>query len=222
MQDLKIDIGCGGAKKKGFLGIDNVAFPGVDYSVDLNSAGLPFPDQSVSHIFTSHFLEHVTNARWDGLFKEMTRVAQDKAQIEIWNPYVFTNAAFISGHLSQLSEEQYLHMGVYYPAQWSQALGAFWLIKEFQYVVSEQTLIDLSENNISLSHALRYYKEVVLEFGVFIEVCRGEWQPTTPIKTFSIESRNGKKHLLKQESYQDSKKASLLKKAVAKFSEKKL
>ncbi|WP_353570517.1 hypothetical protein [Candidatus Albibeggiatoa sp. nov. BB20] len=222
MQDLKIDIGCGGAKKEGFLGIDYVAFPGVDYSVDLNSAGLPFPDQSVSHIFTSHFLEHVTNVRWDGLFKEMTRVAQDKAQIEIWNPYVFTNAAFISGHLSQLNEDQYLHMGVYFPAQWSKALGAFWTIKEFQYVVSEQTLIDLSENNISLSHALRYYKEVVREFGVFIEVCRGEYQPVTPIKTFSIESRDGEKHLLKQEVYADNKKANLLQKAVGQFSEKKL
>lgn len=217
MQNLKIDIGCGGAKKAGFLGVDYVAFPGVDYVVDLNVDALPFPDQSVSHIFTSHFLEHVTNLRWDGLFKEMTRVAQDKAQIEIWNPYVFTNAAFISGHLSQPNEDQYLHMGVWFPAQWSQALGAYWIIKEFQYVVPEQTLIDLAENDIPLHHALRYYKEVVREFGVFIEVCRSEYHAVKPIKTFSVESRDGERHLLQQPEY-DSK---LLQKAINKFSAQK-
>ncbi len=220
MKDLKIDIGCGGAKKEGCLGIDYIALPGVDHIIDLNTGNLPFPDQSASYIFTSHFLEHVTNIRWDALFKEMTRVAQDKARIEIWNPYVFTNAAFISGHLSQPNEDQYLHMGLWFPAQWSQALGARWLIKEFQYVIAEEVLIDLAESNIPLHHALRYYKEVVREFGVFIDVCRGDSAPVVPIKTFSLETREGEKHLLKIKEY--DKKPKRLKKAIAQFSAKKL
>jgi len=35
MMVIKIDLGCGGAKKEGFIGLDNVPAPGVDHVLDL-------------------------------------------------------------------------------------------------------------------------------------------------------------------------------------------
>ena len=56
---FKIDIGCGNNKRKGFIGIDYVASSCVDYVLDLSHEPLPFEDRSVSHVYSSHFLEHI-------------------------------------------------------------------------------------------------------------------------------------------------------------------
>lgn len=56
---LKIDLGCGSAKKTNFIGVDVNHYPGVDYAADLEE-GLGFiSDNSVDEYFSSHFLEHV-------------------------------------------------------------------------------------------------------------------------------------------------------------------
>ena len=57
MQYLKLDIGCGGNKKPGTLGLDYVQQPGVDYVIDLQTEKLPFASRSVEYIHSSHFLE---------------------------------------------------------------------------------------------------------------------------------------------------------------------
>lgn len=213
-QDIKIDIGCGGNKKEGCLGVDIMALPGVDYALDLVNQPLPFADQSASYVFSAHFFEHIEQPNL--IFPEISRVAKNGAQLEFWTPYAFSNAAFITGHVSQLNEDQYMHICVWFPDFWEKVLKARWLLKEIHYVVDAQTLVDLYENNINLDYALKYYKEVVKEFGVYIEVQR-DYQGATilPRKTFSLE-RNGTKYNLKSNT---NPSMAVLEKAIAAFSE---
>lgn len=56
---IKIDIGCGAAKNKGFLGIDYRPLPGVDIVHDLESFPWPLPDECALVAVSSHVVEHI-------------------------------------------------------------------------------------------------------------------------------------------------------------------
>ncbi len=84
MVDVRLDIGCGRSKFKGTLGVDIAAVPGVNVLGDLNS-GLPFRDNSISEIYTSHTLEHVDS--FVGTMEELWRICKPDALIHIWVPH---------------------------------------------------------------------------------------------------------------------------------------
>ncbi len=56
---MKVDLGCGLAKPKGYIGTDKVSLPGVDTVFDLEKRPWPFPSESVSELRASHVLEHI-------------------------------------------------------------------------------------------------------------------------------------------------------------------
>ena len=56
---IRVDIGCGKAKKEGFIGVDIIAFEGVDIVINAGKERWPFEDNSVDEIHTSHFIEHL-------------------------------------------------------------------------------------------------------------------------------------------------------------------
>lgn len=82
---LKLDLGCGGTKKKGFIGIDAVLGPGVDIKHNIEE-GIPFSDNSVNEIYSSHFLEHVQNRKVPFILRECARVLNPKGKITIEVP----------------------------------------------------------------------------------------------------------------------------------------
>jgi predicted SAM-dependent methyltransferase len=49
-----LDIGCSANKKSGFLGVDYVAGPDVDYVLDITKDRLSFDDSSISQVFSAH------------------------------------------------------------------------------------------------------------------------------------------------------------------------
>lgn len=57
---LKIDIGCGSKKREGFVGIDRIAFEGVDHVLEVGRSRWPLANGSVEEAHTSHFVEHLT------------------------------------------------------------------------------------------------------------------------------------------------------------------
>src|SRR6478672_1639625 len=86
---VQIDLGCGNAKKEGYIGLDYVEMEQVD------------------PVFSAHFLEHIEEP--NHVFSEIGRIAKDGARIEFWTPYAFTNEAFLYGHLHFLTEEMWMH-----------------------------------------------------------------------------------------------------------------
>jgi len=81
--DLYINVGCGAYPLTGFLNID--IGRGADLRWDVRR-GLPFPDGSVSGIFSEHFLEHLTQG--DGLFflRECRRVLKPGGLVRVAMP----------------------------------------------------------------------------------------------------------------------------------------
>jgi SAM-dependent methyltransferase len=54
---MKINLGCGDKKLKGFINVDVCGNP--DINVDLSMFPWPFEDESADEIYSEHFLEHV-------------------------------------------------------------------------------------------------------------------------------------------------------------------
>jgi predicted SAM-dependent methyltransferase len=186
---MKVDIGCGSAKKPGHVGVDIVAGDGVDHVVDVEREALPFPDRSVDAIFTSHCLEHL--ADHSVIFREMSRVAKNGASLEIWTPYAWSDEAFIYTHRTFFNELHYLHPCYLFEEHWRDILGARWQLKEFQFIVKPETLHDLERNGVSLDFALKYMKGVAVEFGTHIAIWHeGAPAGSLPLRTYS-EERNG-------------------------------
>lgn len=103
---IKLDLGCGPTNliPDGYIGIDRLDF-GQTIVWDILD-GIPLPDNSVSHIFTSHFLEHVPQNRIEELWEEMYRVLCNGGRVTIRIPHASdTRYAFIPGHQSQWTEK---------------------------------------------------------------------------------------------------------------------
>jgi SAM-dependent methyltransferase len=167
MTGLKIDLGCGNAKREGFLGLDN--FPGeqVDHVLDLTADRFPFDDDSVDAVFSAHFLEHIEEP--NHVFAEIGRVCRDGASIEFWTPYAWTNEAFLYGHLHGITEEMWSHLAVSHRDLYSAMLRGHWLLHRIVFVIDQGVIDDLAAHGVDLDFAVRYYKGVVREFGVEME-----------------------------------------------------
>jgi SAM-dependent methyltransferase len=165
---LRLDVGCGASKTEGSVGLDKVAHPGVDYVLDFETDRLPFDDGSVEYVFSSHCLEHLQDP-WR-LFAEISRICQDGARLEFWTPYGWENSAFVFGHRTFYNEDHYLHLCLWFSDIWKAALGKRWVLREIVYIIDPPVVADLFRRRINLDFALRYYKGIVREFGVLIDI----------------------------------------------------
>ncbi|OCQ91462.1 hypothetical protein BCR12_11570 [Limnothrix sp. P13C2] len=61
------------------------------------------------------------------------------------------------------------------------------MLREICYVIPTDVLVDLHRHGVSLDFALRYFKGIVQEIGVFIEVQHDyDGPPVEPKRTFAI------------------------------------
>ena len=81
---LRLDIGCGKTKLDGWEGIDAIDF-GQKHVHDVRK-GLPFADNSVDEVRSSHFVEHLTGSERIAFFNELYRVMKPKATAQIITP----------------------------------------------------------------------------------------------------------------------------------------
>lgn len=72
---IKLNLGSGNAPRNGFLNIDRRQLPTVDIVRDV-LRGLPFADDSVGHIYSENFLEHLPQTEIIWMFNEMWRVLE--------------------------------------------------------------------------------------------------------------------------------------------------
>ncbi|MDI6449057.1 class I SAM-dependent methyltransferase [Anaerobaca lacustris] len=90
-----IELGCGGRKTRGRIGVDRVDLPTVDIVTDIEN-GLPFlPNRSVDEIHCRSVLEHIEN--FEFLFTEMIRVLKDDGRAHIFVPH-FSNPYYYSDY----------------------------------------------------------------------------------------------------------------------------
>lgn len=101
-EPFKLNIGSGSNPMKGYINIDNRDLG--DNMVWNISNGIPFPDNSAEHIYSSHFIEHLTDADSIEFLREALRVLKPKAKLTVVCPHAISHWAFYPGHLSFWNE----------------------------------------------------------------------------------------------------------------------
>lgn len=114
---LRLDLGCGKNRKQGFIGVDAIAFEGVDQVLNLVEreapkpykydgaatawAGMqlpfkpwPWADGSVEEVHSSHFLEHLTGEERVHFFNELYRVMIPGGKATISVPHWSSERAY--------------------------------------------------------------------------------------------------------------------------------
>jgi SAM-dependent methyltransferase len=91
---VKIDLGCGPKKQPGFVGLDCIAFDGVDHVLDLTAERWPFDDGIVDEAHASHFVEHLTAMQRVAFFNELYRVLKVGGTAVVITPHWASSRAF--------------------------------------------------------------------------------------------------------------------------------
>ena len=81
---MKLNIGCGKSVLDGFDGVDSID-NGQRFVCDVRN-GLPFADNSIEGVVSSHFVEHLTGLERISFFNELYRVMKVGAPALIITP----------------------------------------------------------------------------------------------------------------------------------------
>jgi predicted SAM-dependent methyltransferase len=103
-KDVNLDIGCGPKKEKDFIGVD-VRDCGQDIIWDVRE-GIPLPDGSVDKIWTSHFLEHLTDQESKDFLRECYRVLYVGGLMQHLVPHQEDPAAYYFDHKTFWNEHR--------------------------------------------------------------------------------------------------------------------
>jgi SAM-dependent methyltransferase len=100
-EKIRLDIGCGAKKRKGYIGLDfvdhTVLYPKGEFvTADIDKVGIPFPENSVTRIFSHESMEHFK--RFEFVMDEVVRVCKNNAIVEIIVPHNVSDGAFYEKH----------------------------------------------------------------------------------------------------------------------------
>jgi len=110
---VKLDIGGGIYPKEGFTNIDILDC--ADITLDLEKDKLPFGDESVDEVYSSHAFEHI---KYNLVLSEILRVLKTGCRFELHVPHWNQSMAMTGGHIHTVSEENILHWTKYFVDTW--------------------------------------------------------------------------------------------------------
>ena len=84
---IKLDVGCGIFKQKGFVGIDMMDHDNVDIVHDIQIFSWPVPDNICSQILMSHLWEHIEPKYRFEVMDELWRICRYDGQLFICCPH---------------------------------------------------------------------------------------------------------------------------------------
>jgi len=93
-KEIKVDLGCGKNKQPDHIGIDRIAFDNVDKVLDIAKERLPFDDDSVDEVYTSHFIEHLDAVERCHAFNEIYRILRMGGKCTVIVPYWASSRAY--------------------------------------------------------------------------------------------------------------------------------
>ena len=101
---MKLHLGCGLDKLKGYLNCDIDKNVNPNKIVDLEKP-LPFKDSSVDKIFTKHTLEHIKNII--PLVLELHRICKNGAEIHIKVPFYSSYSMHCLQHVTEFTPDTF-------------------------------------------------------------------------------------------------------------------
>lgn len=84
---IRLDVGCGNFKQKGYVGLDIGKLPGVDIVHDVQKFPWPVPDDCCFQILFSHLWEHIEPKYRFQIMDELWRICRHDGQLMIAAPY---------------------------------------------------------------------------------------------------------------------------------------
>jgi hypothetical protein len=87
LKGIRLDLGCGGTKQKGFLGMDKRKLKGVDIVHDLEEFPYPLENESCRTIVAAHVVEHIKPWKMIDFMNELWRIMEVDGQLAIAYPY---------------------------------------------------------------------------------------------------------------------------------------
>jgi predicted SAM-dependent methyltransferase len=85
-KQIKLNIGSGEQKLKGFINIDTEKTTKPDLVHDITKAALPFKPKTVDVIFCVHNIEHIKMELWPYVFNEFFRVLKPEGMLFLAYP----------------------------------------------------------------------------------------------------------------------------------------
>lgn len=164
----KLDLGCGDKKREGFWGVDFCPGTAVDLVLNIESGPLPFEDNSIEHVFSSHTFEHL--GYFPFVLQEVFRVCREDALVEIWTPYGKSNDAFVIGHQLFLNETQWEHICFVNDRTYLGESKGYFDWEKTQYNLTPGIISTLETLNIPLDFAIQHMFNIAMEWGVFLRV----------------------------------------------------
>ncbi len=87
LRNARLDVGCGGNKQKGFIGMDKRELPGIDIIHDIEVFPWPLSDNSCTIAVASHVVEHIKPWLMIAFMDEVWRVLTPGSDFAISVPY---------------------------------------------------------------------------------------------------------------------------------------
>lgn len=191
INELKLDLACGDAKREGYKGVDIAATNSTDYVVDLQKYPWPIESESAEEVNCSHYLEHIphldikglikncnsfdefkesiTNSK-DGLinfFNELYRILKPNGQVHIVSPYWSSIRAF-----GDPTHERYIcdWSFLYVNKKWREdnklehyGLNCDFDVKISYYINNDMTLKSEEIRNKAFKHDLNSIDDIMVE-----------------------------------------------------------
>ena len=84
---IRLDLGCGGNKAGGFVGMDQRDIKGVDIVHNVEDIPYPIPDETCLQILANHLFEHICPRKMIPMMNELWRIMKVGGQLMIGMPY---------------------------------------------------------------------------------------------------------------------------------------
>ena len=125
---IRLDIGCGEAKQKNWVGLDKRPLKGVDIVWDVQDFPWPIPDNCCFQALMSHLWEHIEPKYRFDVINEIWRIMKPGGQLLLSSPYYQSFGALQDpSHYGCPNEATFLYFtpkspilyGIYKPKPWN-------------------------------------------------------------------------------------------------------
>lgn len=157
---LRLDLGCGGNKQNGFIGLDVRELPGVDIVHNIESFPWPVENESCVVVIASHLVEHIKPEFSIPFMDECWRVLEPFGELLIATPYpgsrgFWQDPTHCNGWNEatfQYFDPTYPLFGIYKPKPWSIKQGfPTWQPQGNLEVVLTKISIEAVEEKLALA-----------------------------------------------------------------------